>query len=352
MPVAIVIQRRRCPELPTLRFADLMAPVLMACWAMGRLLGPQLMVNGGGHPTHQWFGMYYAGAHPDQKVLPVPIFQATEDFTIFVRPAARRAVAPQPGADRGLRRVADPGRPGTPAPAGIVLGVGMVLWGIERFLDEHLWLGEDGHLGSLLVQIAGMSLSIAGIVLLASRVGPYRQWRDSRPDPMPRAPCGDGTGRMRRPRPTVRALPSTSAAPPRAAQPTATEASLGAPAATVRGPTADGRHGGHPGRPRARRTTAPTRPPCRPPPSRRAAPTAQASAAAEAASDAPTARSAHGRHAANRWWKASRAAGVPSGGSGSRPAADQSEGDPDGQGRQRAGRTVRRARRPGRRRRW
>ena len=83
VPVAIVSQRRRCPELPTLRFADLMAPVLMACWAMGRLLGPQLMVNGGGHPTQQWFGMYYAGAHPDQKVLPVPIFQAMEDFTIF-----------------------------------------------------------------------------------------------------------------------------------------------------------------------------------------------------------------------------------------------------------------------------
>ena len=35
-------------------------PCFLACWAMGRLLGPQLMVAGGGHPTHQWFGMYYA----------------------------------------------------------------------------------------------------------------------------------------------------------------------------------------------------------------------------------------------------------------------------------------------------
>ena len=52
--------------------------------------------------------------------------------------------------------------PGCSAPAGIVIGVGMVLWGIERFLDEHLWLGEDGHLGSLLVQGAGIILAVAG----------------------------------------------------------------------------------------------------------------------------------------------------------------------------------------------
>jgi hypothetical protein len=73
-------------------------------------------------------------------------------------------------------------------PAGIVLGVGMVLWGIERFLDEHLWLGEDGHLGSLLVQWAGVGLAVVGVVLLATRVGPLRRWRrgeggDPAPDP-------------------------------------------------------------------------------------------------------------------------------------------------------------------------
>ncbi len=81
VPVAIISARRRCPELPTMRFADLMAPVLMACWGIGRLLGPQLMVAGGGHPTNQWFGMYYAGQVG--KRLPVPIFQAIEDFAIF-----------------------------------------------------------------------------------------------------------------------------------------------------------------------------------------------------------------------------------------------------------------------------
>ncbi|HEX7443870.1 MAG TPA: prolipoprotein diacylglyceryl transferase family protein [Acidimicrobiales bacterium] len=190
VPVGIIISRRRCPELPTLRFADLMAPVLMACWGMGRLLGPQLMVNGGGHATHQWFGMYYAGDHPDVKVLPVPIFQAIEDFAIFgillLVERWLRAKAPSIASDGSTIAVG-----AAPlAPSGIVLGVGMVLWGIERFLDEHLWLGEIGHLGSQLTQIAGLSLSVAGLVLLASRLGPYRRWRDSRPDP---APAPDGT---------------------------------------------------------------------------------------------------------------------------------------------------------------
>ena len=184
VPVAIIISRRRCPELPTLRFADLMAPVLMACWGMGRLLGPQLMVNGGGHPTNQWFGMYYAGSHPDQKVLPVPIFQAAEDFAIFgillLVERWLRSKAPTVASDGSTIAPAAAPLP----PAGIVLGVGMVLWGVERFLDEHLWLGEDGYLGSMLVQIAGISLAIVGVILLVSRVGPMRRWRDERPDPV------------------------------------------------------------------------------------------------------------------------------------------------------------------------
>ncbi len=184
VPVAIVSTRRRCPQLPTLRFADLMAPVLMACWGIGRLLGPQLMVAGGGHPTTQWFGMYYAGQAG--KRLPVPIFQSIEDFTIFgillLVERWLRSVAP-PAAVATVTVTVTEGGPGpepeTPAlpPAGIVLGVGMVLWGIERFLDEHLWLGEDGHLGSLLVQGAGVLLAVAGIILLASRVRPLQRWR-------------------------------------------------------------------------------------------------------------------------------------------------------------------------------
>ena len=192
VPVAIVSTRRRCPELPVLRFADLMAPVLMACWGIGRLLGPQLMVAGGGHPTHQWFGMYYAG-QPGKR-LPVPIFQAMEDFAIFgillLVERWLRTSAPAPALEDGA---AGPG-PVLLPPAGIVIGVGMVLWGIERFLDEHLWLGEDGHLGSLLVQGAGIALAVVGGVLLATRLGPLRRWRRGEGgDPRPRPVGSPGT---------------------------------------------------------------------------------------------------------------------------------------------------------------
>ena len=56
--------------------------------------------------------------------------------------------------ERRLNRWSD-GSARSGYPPGLVLGTAMILWGIERSLDEHLWLGEDGHLGSLLVQIAG-----------------------------------------------------------------------------------------------------------------------------------------------------------------------------------------------------
>jgi hypothetical protein len=66
----------------------------------------------------------------------------------------------------------------------------MVLWGVERFLDEQLWLhGTDGALGSYLVQLAGLALVVAGGALIATRVRPYRTWRTSRPDP-PEPPDG------------------------------------------------------------------------------------------------------------------------------------------------------------------
>ncbi len=174
VPTAIVVARRRCPEVGIMRLLDLTAPVLMASWSVGRLLGPQLMRAGGGHPTAQWFGMYYA----DQvgKRLPVPIFQAMEDATIFgvllLVERWLRTIAPHPvraGADQ-------PDGTASLPPTGIVLGVAMALWGIERFLDEHLWL-SGGGLGSDLVQLAGIGLLVAGIALLASRVRPLRAWR-------------------------------------------------------------------------------------------------------------------------------------------------------------------------------
>ena len=170
VPTGILLARRRCPALPTARALDLVAPVLLAAWAMGRLLGPQLMVAGGGHPTHQWFGMYYAGQVGPR--LPVPIFQAMEDFSVYLLLLAleRRL---NHGPDGTLR---------TGYPAGTVLGVAMILWGIARGLDEHFWLGEDGKLGSLLVQVAGVLLVVGGASILFVTRKHWAQWR-SAPEP-------------------------------------------------------------------------------------------------------------------------------------------------------------------------
>jgi hypothetical protein len=107
--------------------------------------------------------MYYA----DQvgKRLPVPIFQALEDFAVFlILIAIERRLDRWPD---GTRRIG--------YPSGVVIGTGMILWGIERSLDENLWLGEDGRLGSDLVQLAGVLLVVAGaVILLRARV----QWRE------------------------------------------------------------------------------------------------------------------------------------------------------------------------------
>jgi phosphatidylglycerol---prolipoprotein diacylglyceryl transferase len=164
VPTGLVLTHRRCPELPIGRALDIVAPVLLASWAMGRLLGPQLMVAGGGHPTHQWFGMYYAGQAG--RRLPVPIFQALEDFSVFLILIF---------IERRLDHWPD-GSTRSGYPAGTVIGTAMALWGIERALDEHLWLGEDGHLGSLLVQIAGVLLVVGGAAVLLRTRRRWQEW--------------------------------------------------------------------------------------------------------------------------------------------------------------------------------
>jgi phosphatidylglycerol:prolipoprotein diacylglycerol transferase len=162
VPTALVVARRKCPELSVRRGLDLAVPALALGWSVGRLLGPQLMVAGGGHRTQQWFGMYYAGQAG--KRIPVPIIQALEDGALFVILLL---------VERALARRAEGHGPEAP-PTGALTAVAMVVWGIVRGLDERLWLGEDGHLGSLLVQVAGVALAIGGIVL---GVVVVRQWR-------------------------------------------------------------------------------------------------------------------------------------------------------------------------------
>ncbi len=164
VPTGIVVTRRRCPELALPRALDIVAPVLAAAWAMGRLLGPQLMVAGGGHRTTQWFGMYYATQAG--KRLPVPIFQAIEDLVIFTVLVV---------VERRLDRWPD-GSPRAGYPCGVVIGTGMLLWGVERALDQHLWLAYPGNLGSVLVQVAGVALAAGGVVVLVTARRHWRAW--------------------------------------------------------------------------------------------------------------------------------------------------------------------------------
>jgi phosphatidylglycerol:prolipoprotein diacylglycerol transferase len=160
VPVALWQAHRHCPEVGVLEGLDIAVPALAAGWALGRLLGPQLMVAGGGHRTTQWFGMYYAGQVG--RRIPVPIIQAIEDGLLLVLLLV---------VEHQLDRVAarHPGRP----PTGALTAIAMTVWGVARALDERLWLGQEGHLGSLLVQGAGVALAVGGLVL---GVGVLRGW--------------------------------------------------------------------------------------------------------------------------------------------------------------------------------
>lgn len=101
VPAGIYAARRYCPQLPLLKGLDMVAPVLIFSWGLGRILGPQFMIAGGGHPTHQWFGMYYAGQVG--KRLPVPIFQSALSFVVWG--ISLRAAVPAAGDGRNAAPV-------------------------------------------------------------------------------------------------------------------------------------------------------------------------------------------------------------------------------------------------------
>ncbi len=145
VPVAIVLARRRCPELPTSRALDLVAPVLAAAWGVGRLLGPQLMVNGGGHPTNAWYGLEYAGQVG--KRIPVPVFQSLECFAIL-------------GILLLVERWTRAGRP-----VGMITALAVALWSLTRFTDEFFWLAVPRLWDA--VEVVSLILSACGFVAVA-----------------------------------------------------------------------------------------------------------------------------------------------------------------------------------------
>ncbi len=142
VPIGLWSAHRRCPLLRPLVAADLVAPVLVAAWALGRLLGPQLMVAGGGKPTSAWFGMYYAGEVG--KRLPVPIFQAIECFVIYlIALRVERLVSRRGG------------------PLGVVVALSAGLWGLSRFFDEYVLLTHD--VGTDAVEITSLAFFAVGV---------------------------------------------------------------------------------------------------------------------------------------------------------------------------------------------
>ena len=155
LPVALFLQHRWWPDIRLAKFSDALVPALIAGWALGRVLGPQFMVNGGGHLTHQWFGIHYAGQVG--RRVPVPLIQGVEDALLWLGLV---------GLER-RRRLTRPGE---------ITAVAMIIWGVVRAFDERLLLGQQSHSGSLGVQIAGLVLSIAGVVVLtrAARSTPGR----------------------------------------------------------------------------------------------------------------------------------------------------------------------------------
>lgn len=121
IPTALYLKHRYAPELPVATAFDLVSPVLISAWAIGRLLGPQLMINGGGRPTTAWYGMKYAGEVGYR--IPVPLFQAAEDFILFLI----------------LLRLEKYLRSHN-APRGALAGFALLLWSFPRFWDEYFWL--------------------------------------------------------------------------------------------------------------------------------------------------------------------------------------------------------------------
>ncbi len=163
VPVGLVAVKKACPQLSRLFGLDLVAPVLLASWAVGRILGPQLMIAGGGHPSTAWFAMHYAGQVGGR--VPVPLIQAAEDALAFAIVIAT---------ERRLKK-SFLWRTTHHHPAGAVTALAMVLWGFSRSVDEFYLLDGGANLGSALVISAGCLLIVGGVALGISTRASWRK---------------------------------------------------------------------------------------------------------------------------------------------------------------------------------
>ena len=154
MPTGLICARRWCPQLRLSVALDLIAPVLVIVWTVGRLLGPQLMYQGGGNPTHAWYGMAYAGQAG--RRVPVPIFQALEDSVVYVVTLwVERRIARRGG------------------PIGIVATTAVTLYGAARFNDEYVLLPHStGGDKAVLIAISRLRRRRSSPCRLAPVAGP------------------------------------------------------------------------------------------------------------------------------------------------------------------------------------
>ena len=181
LPLGTYLATRRCPDLTALKALDLAAPVLILAWAVGRLLGPQLMVSGGGRETTAWYGMAYAG-QPGRRV-PVPLIQAFDCLVIY-----------------GILLLVEARY--KPRATGFLIATAATLYGLARFFEENVFLRQNDHVGGILVQSAGLALVVAGAIWMI-----VLAWR------APRAPVPvEGEDRDPRQRQLVKVLPSAEVA--------------------------------------------------------------------------------------------------------------------------------------------
>jgi phosphatidylglycerol---prolipoprotein diacylglyceryl transferase len=164
IPTGLYLAHRWCKPLRLVVASDLVAPVLALAWAIGRLLGPQLMVSGGGYPTTAWYGMEYAGQVG--KRVPVPIFQAVECFVVyFLALQVERYIARRGG------------------PLGVVVTATVTFYGMSRLFDESVLL-QHGE-GGFAVEIISGAFIVLGIALAA-----WLLWRDRGRAPRPALESG------------------------------------------------------------------------------------------------------------------------------------------------------------------
>jgi len=162
--VALWAMHKYNPEISFRKAFDVAVPVLLASWSMGRLLGPQLMFAGGGHPTTAWYGMQYAGQVGYR--IPVPIFQSLMTFGwyLIVLWLSRHY-------------------PRWKMPAASVGVSALGLWSIGRFCDQFFWLATPRVWDP--VEVAALTALAASIVLMIGFVRQRGKTDYIVPEPQP-----------------------------------------------------------------------------------------------------------------------------------------------------------------------